>query len=77
MIEKAAKICYDADIFIVIGTSLQVYPAAGLIDLVPKNASKFIVDLNETSVPRDVERIIEPASSGVPKLVQQLLKSEV
>lgn len=76
MIEKAAQICYDADIFIVIGTSLQVYPAAGLIDLVPKNSAKFIVDLNETSVSKDVEKIIEPASVGVPKLVQRLLKTE-
>ncbi|SKB33845.1 SIR2 family NAD-dependent protein deacylase [Daejeonella lutea] len=75
MIEKAAEICYTADIFIVIGTSLQVYPAAGLIDLVPKNALKFIVDLNETSVPGDVERIIEPASLGVPKLVARLLNT--
>ncbi len=73
MIEKAAEICYGADIFIVIGTSLQVYPAAGLIDLVPRNALKYIVDLNETSVPKDVERIIEPASVGVPRLVQRLL----
>ncbi|MEJ7693723.1 NAD-dependent deacylase [Daejeonella sp.] len=76
MIEKAAQICYTADIFIVIGTSLQVYPAAGLIDLVPENALKFIVDLSETSVSKDVERITEAASVGVPKLVRRLLKSE-
>lgn len=76
MIEKAAAICYAADIFIVIGTSLQVYPAAGLIDLVPKSALKFLVDLNETQVPKDVEKIIEPASVGVHKLVHRLLNSE-
>ena len=73
MIEEAAQLCYLADIFIVVGTSLQVYPAAGLIDLVPKNAWKFIIDLNETSVPQDVQKIIEPASTGVPRLVQRLL----
>lgn len=77
MIENAAQICCDADIFIVIGTSLQVYPAAGLIDLVPQNALKFIVDMNETSVSQDVEKIIDPASVGVPKLVQRLLESAV
>ncbi len=76
MIEKAAQICCDADIFVVIGTSLQVYPAAGLTDLVPKSALKFIVDLNETSVSKDVEKIIAPASVGVPKLVRRLLNSE-
>lgn len=75
MIEKAAQICQEADVFIVIGTSLQVYPAAGLIDLVPEYALKFVVDLNETSVSRDVERIKEPASVGVPKLVHGLLNS--
>lgn len=76
MIEQAAYICQEADVFIVIGTSLQVYPAAGLIDVVPETAQKFIVDLNETSVSRDVERIREPASVGVPKLVERLLDSE-
>lgn len=76
MIEKAAQICQKADVFIVIGTSLQVYPAAGLIDLVPEYALKFIVDLNETSVSRDVERIKEPASVGVPNLVHELLNSD-
>ncbi len=76
MIEKAAQICYSADILIVIGTSLQVYPAAGLVDLAPKNALKFIVDLNSASVRGNIEKIIEPASTGVPKLVQRLLDSE-
>lgn len=76
MIEKAAEICMQADVFVVIGTSLQVYPAAGLIDIVPRHAAKFIVDLNESSVSSDVTRIIEPASIGVPKLVEQLLNSQ-
>ena len=75
MIERAACLCQMADIFIIIGTSLQVYPAAGLIDFVPVTALKFIIDLNETSVPGDVESIKESASTGVPKLVDRLLKS--
>ena len=75
MIERAANLCQVADIFIIIGTSLQVYPAAGLIDFVPVTALKFIIDLNETSVPGDVESIKESASTGVPKLVDRLLKS--
>ena len=74
MIEKAAAICYNADIFIVIGTSLQVYPAAGLIDLVPKNALKFIVDINNSDVSAsNIEKIIETSTVGVPMLVEKLL----
>jgi NAD-dependent deacetylase len=46
MIEAAIAICESADMFIVIGTSLQVYPAAGLIQYVPGNALKFIIDKN-------------------------------
>ncbi|MGV3684918.1 MAG: SIR2 family NAD-dependent protein deacylase [Daejeonella sp.] len=76
MIEIAAQICYKADILIIIGTSLQVYPAAGLVDLAPGNALKFIIDVNSGSAPQDIEKIIEPASTGVPKLVQRLLDSE-
>ena len=76
MIENAAQLCNDADIFIVIGTSLQVYPAAGLIDLVPRKALKYIVDLNETTVSKYVEKIVKPASVGVPELVDRLLKFE-
>jgi len=75
MIERAANLCQVADIFIIIGTSLQVYPAAGLIDIVPATALKFIIDLNQTSVPGDVESVKESASTGVPKLVDRLLKS--
>jgi len=75
-IDRAAYLCQMADIFIIIGTSLQVYPAAGLIDFVPVTALKFIIDLNETSVPGDIESIKESASTGVPKLVDRLLKSK-
>jgi NAD-dependent deacetylase len=44
MIETAAVICEMADLFILIGTSLAVYPAAGLIDYVPSKVPKFIID---------------------------------
>ncbi len=44
MIETAAKICSEADIFVLIGTSLAVYPAAGLVDYVPKAVPKYIID---------------------------------
>ncbi len=44
MIEVAATICSKADLFILIGTSLAVYPAAGLIDFVPSGTTKYIID---------------------------------
>ena len=44
MIEVAARIVRQADIFVVIGTSLQVYPAAGLVNYAPYQTPKFIID---------------------------------
>ena len=44
MIEKAAEIASSADIFLIVGTSLAVYPAAGLIDFVPYSAEKIITE---------------------------------
>lgn len=44
LIEEAAAITSNADIFVVIGTSLAVYPAAGLINYAPRFSSKFIID---------------------------------
>jgi NAD-dependent deacetylase len=43
MIETAVEVVRNADIFVVIGTSLQVYPAAGLIDLVKDEVPKYII----------------------------------
>lgn len=77
MIEPAAQLCHLADIFIVIGTSLQVYPAAGLLDFVPENAAKYLVDPNSSiNTDRDFRYIKEKAATGVPELVTQLLKIE-
>lgn len=74
MIEKAAAQCYDADIFIVIGTSLKVYPAAGLIDLVPVKAQKFLVDPKAMEISaKNIEMIPENAVTAVPELVERLL----
>ncbi len=44
LLEKAAMIMAEADIFILIGSSLQVYPAAGLIELVGDDVPKYIID---------------------------------
>ncbi|POY34863.1 NAD-dependent protein deacylase [Solitalea longa] len=74
MFEPAAKICSKADLFAVVGTSLQVYPAAGLMDFVQYDAPKFLVDPNAPYVSRNVQVIQEKAGTGVPKLAQLLIE---
>ena len=66
-IEEAAAITSQADIFVVIGTSMVVYPAAGLIDYVPKHAPVFLIDPNDVAVPiyRHIHFIREKAGTGV------------
>lgn len=44
MMETASLLAAEADIFLVVGTSLVVYPAAGLVDVVPLQVPKFIID---------------------------------
>lgn len=74
MIEKAAEITMDADIFVVVGTSLVVYPAAGLIDLVPVYNPKFVVDKNIPYVKpmHNLITIEKPATEGVAELTTRL-----
>lgn len=74
MIEKAAQIAMDADVFVVVGTSLVVYPAAGLIDMVPIYNPKFVID---TTVPylkhmHNLAIIEKPATEGVKELALRL-----
>jgi NAD-dependent deacetylase len=75
MMDKAIQEVRKADIFIVVGTSLQVYPAAGLIDYVSDTSSKYIVDPNIPSVNNNkgVEFIKEKASVGLVMLVKRFL----
>ena len=75
MIEKAAEIASSADIFLIVGTSLAVYPAAGLIDFVPYSAEKIIIDPNTPQVKTsDIKIIRKKAGEGVPQIVEDLLK---
>jgi NAD-dependent deacetylase len=77
MMDEAVRITQTAEIFVVIGSSLNVYPAAGLIDYAPRDASVWLIDPNEVSVPvnRKVEVIREKASVGVGILIKRLLSS--
>ena len=73
---EAIEMVTDADAFAVIGTSLNVYPAAGLVDYVPRSIPLFLVDPNEVPQPsgRKVTVIREKASVGVEILSQKLLE---
>ena len=73
-IEEAAEIVSVADIFLVIGSSMNVYPAAGLISYVPGNAPVYVIDPNEVPIPGNsrVHVIREKAGEGVRKLIEIL-----
>ncbi|HEY3429363.1 MAG TPA: NAD-dependent deacylase [Cyclobacteriaceae bacterium] len=76
MIEIAAHHASQADLFLVVGTSMVVYPAAGLIHYVPAENPKFVVDPNIPSVGTVpyVTMIAEVASKGMEKVKKQLLE---
>ena len=74
MIEEAAGVLPSADIFILAGTSLQVYPAAGLIDYLPRGIPKYIIDNNPPYVPphHNFTVIKETATKGMEEVKKRL-----
>ncbi len=74
MIEVAARIVRQADIFVVIGTSLQVYPAAGLVNYAPYQTPKFIIDkrIPYTASLYNLTVIEKSAVEGVKELREKL-----
>src|SRR5688572_24239165 len=73
-IEEAVPVVYAADIFVVVGTSLVVYPAAGLINYVEAEIPKFIIDKKIpyiSSMP-NLTAIEKPATEGVQELIALL-----
>ncbi|URM36965.1 SIR2 family NAD-dependent protein deacylase [Flavobacterium anhuiense] len=78
-LEEAIDITETADYFAVIGTSLQVYPAAGLISYTPSTTPVFYIDPKPISIPNlrnKVETIAKFASEGVADLREKLLNLE-
>lgn len=73
-LEEAAREVEKADIFVIIGSSLNVYPAAGLVRYAPIEARIFLIDPKEVRVPgyRQVDVIQEVASVGVETLWRRL-----
>jgi NAD-dependent deacetylase len=66
-----------ADILIVVGTSLNVYPAAGLLSYADRNIPKYLVDPNpqNTGSISNLTIITEKAGDGVPRLVEELINT--
>ncbi len=78
MIPNAAEISSTADIYIIIGTSLNVYPAAGLVNYVKPGTPIYIIDPGDVFAAHipDVRFIKEKAGTGTLKLVEELLKKD-
>ncbi|MBO0329564.1 SIR2 family NAD-dependent protein deacylase [[Muricauda] lutisoli] len=78
MLETAAQITQQAEILIIVGTSMQVYPAAGLIHYAPKQAPIYFVDPKPNIRSADFNNLTvipETAAEGVPQLVKELFNS--
>ena len=72
--DKAIKLTESADILCVIGTSLNVYPAAGLVNYAPSGIPVFLIDPNPPAhLSRHIQVIAEKAGSGVELLRKKLM----
>ncbi|MGM0565307.1 MAG: SIR2 family NAD-dependent protein deacylase [Bacteroidota bacterium] len=78
MIEPAAEISAEADIYLIVGTSLNVYPAAGLIHYAKEGIPVYLVDPKAEPVSgiRNLTVIQEKAGDAVPRLVKKLISDE-
>jgi NAD-dependent deacetylase len=76
LVEDAAELCSRADILMVIGTSLRVYPAAGLMHYARHDCPKYYIDPQATPVPmvRNLEVIKKKAGEGVTEVVGRLMR---
>lgn len=73
MIEKAVELCETADILVIIGTSMQVYPAAGLMHQVPEGIPIYFIDPNPAvKSTGNLKVIAATATEGVKKLLEIL-----
>ncbi len=78
MLETAAQITQEAEILIIVGTSMQVYPAASLIHYAPKQTPIYFIDPRPTIRATDFDNlkiISKKAAEGVPTLVEELINT--
>jgi NAD-dependent deacetylase len=75
--DEALESVAEADILLVVGTSLQVYPAAGLVFEAPRRTRKIVVDpeVPERTAGPGFEVVAKPATVGVPEVVAGLLEA--
>ena len=74
--EPAARLASQADIFVIIGTSLVVYPAAALLQYVPHGVPIYYIDPRPAKVPSWVHVIARKATEGVPELINLLRQQQ-
>jgi len=72
MFARAMEIVSNADIVVIIGTSMQVYPAASLIDFAPRDARIFLIDPQPSTTRRMITAIPTTAGDGVAHLLRLL-----
>ncbi|MES2591378.1 MAG: NAD-dependent deacylase [Bacteroidota bacterium] len=77
--ENAYRVAEQADVFMVVGTSMLVYPAAGLVDYAPLHIPKYLIDPADVKVNgiNNLRVIKEKAGVGLPMLAEELLKFSV
>lgn len=71
-IEPAIELVQQADVLVIIGTSMAVYPAAGLVDYARRGIPVYYIDPNPAPVPSNITVIREPATKGVKTLIDIL-----
>jgi NAD-dependent deacetylase len=73
--DNAIAVAENADIFVVIGTSLNVYPAAGILNYVSNTAPKWLIDPGDFSLDyvNNLKHIKKVASEGMKQLYNDLL----
>ena len=76
-LEEAVQLVTEADLCLVIGTSMQVYPAAGLVDFVPSSSTIYYIDPKPIKIPNLRNKLVvfaNTASEGMRLLREELLK---
>ncbi|MDR2556729.1 MAG: NAD-dependent deacylase [Bacteroidales bacterium] len=75
-LEEAIEIAAHAEVFIVVGSSLVVYPAASLIQYINQNIPVYVIDPNIPELPyvsNPITRIAQRAAVGMPKVAEELM----
>jgi NAD-dependent deacetylase len=75
LIERAAELVAEADAVVIVGTSMQVYPAAGLVHYAQRGVPVYLIDPKEVAAPANVIFIQKKASDGMKELTEILLNN--